>query len=166
MRKLLVVMLFVTTIAWAKEKPVITIEVVKTDASTRDFAVHHSATSGEAITNCDTNGSANGTATTYGDTTNVYANGTASTQCTTTTTPGQPAYTSHTYIQQEYVHAMMPDGLHVTLWCQAGFRRCANLAPGKYIAEADGDKAMRIYVYSLVTHKLMGKLKYRVAGTW
>jgi len=60
----------------------------------------------------------------------------------------------------------MPDGQHITLWCQAGFRKCANLAAGTYQAEADGDKALRLYVYSLVTHKRMGKIKYRVAGTW
>ena len=35
-----------------------------------------------------------------------------------------------------------------------------------YTAEIDGDKALKIYVYSLTSHKLMGKLKYRVAGSW
>jgi len=63
-------------------------------------------------------------------------------------------------------HAIMPDGTHVTLWCQAGFRRCANLATGTYTAEPDGDKALKLYIYSLVSHKPMGKIKYRVSGTW
>jgi hypothetical protein len=55
------------------------------------------------------------------DTTYLNGTTTANTDCQTTSTPGQPAYTSHTYIQQEYVHALMPDGQHVTLWCQSGF---------------------------------------------
>jgi hypothetical protein len=79
--------------------------------------------------------------------------------------PGTPAYTTHRAIQQESVHAIL-NGQHVTLWCQAGFRKCANLTPGTYTAEADGDKAVRIYVYSLISHKLMGKMKYRVVGSW
>ena len=57
-------------------------------------------------------------------------------------------------------------GDHVTLWCQVGFRKCAGLQPGTYTAEIDGDKALKIYVYSLTSHKLMGKMKYRVAGSW
>jgi hypothetical protein len=64
------------------------------------------------------------------------------------------------------VHAIFPNAQHVTLWCQAGFRKCANLAPGTYQVEPDGDKAVRIYVYSIVSHKLMGKMKYRVIGSW
>jgi hypothetical protein len=169
MRKLLTVVLLVsaTSTAWAKkEKPVITIEVVGTDAAVRDIAIRHSATAGTSTTNCNTNGNVDGTATTYGNTTYVNGTTTANTDCQTTSTPGQPAYTSHTYIQQEYVHAIMPDGQHVMLWCQAGFRKCANLAAGTYQAEADGDKALRLYVHSIVTNKLMGKMKYRVAGTW
>jgi hypothetical protein len=35
-----------------------------------------------------------------------------------------------------------------------------------YTAEADGDKALRIYVHSLITHKLMGKMKYRLVASW
>ena len=168
MRRLLIVIVLatLTSAAWGKDKPVFTIQVVGTDASVRDLAIHHSATSGTATTNCNTNGDVNGTATTYGDTTNINATTSANTQCNTISNPGQPAYTSHTYIQQEYVHAIMPDGQHVTLWCQAGFRKCANLMAGSYQAEADGDKAVRLYVHSIVTHKLMGKMKYRIAGSW
>jgi hypothetical protein len=168
MRKLLVVA-FLTVVACTasgKDKPVISIEVVATDAPVKDVTVYHRATSGTATTTCNTNGTTNGTATTYGDTTNVNATSTANTDCTTTSTPGRPAYVSHAYVQQEYVHAILPDGQHVTLWCQSGFRKCANLAPGSYQAEADGDKALRIHVYSVITHKLMGKMKYRVAGSW
>jgi len=168
MRRLLVMILLIAAAnaAWAKKKPVITIEVVRTDAPVKDVAIHHPASSGTATTNCTTTGSTNGTATTYGDMTAINAATTADTDCRTTSTPGQPAYTSHTYIQQEYVYAIMPEGQHVTLWCQAGFRKCADLAAGSYQAEADGDKALRLYVYSLVSKKLMGKMKYRVVGSW
>jgi len=141
----MVLLIVATGTAWGKkEKLVITIEVVSTDAPIRDVQIYHRATSGSATTNCNTNGNVNSTATTYGDTTNINANGTSDTECRTTVNPGQAAYTSHTYIQQEYVHAILPDGQHVTLWCQAGFRKCANLATGSYQAEADGDKALRL----------------------
>lgn len=148
-------------VAFAKDKPTFQIEVLGTDAWERDVAVHHAGTAGTSNTNCNTNG--NVEATTYGNNTNGSVN--ATTNCTTTSTPGTPAYTTHRAIQQESVHAIL-NGQHVTLWCQAGFRRCANLAAGTYTAEADGDKAVKIYVYSLITHNLMGKMKYRLAGSW
>ena len=146
---------------FAKDKETFQIEVVGTDAWQKDVAVNHPARAGTSNTNCNTNGSVN--ATTYGDTTSGNVN--ATTNCTTTATPGTPAYTTHHAVQQESVHAIL-NGQHVTLWCQAGFRKCANLSPGLYTAETDGDKAVRIYVYSLTTHKLMGKMKYRVVGSW
>ncbi len=147
---------------FAKDKTTFQIEVLGTDAWQRDVAIHHAATNGTSNTNCDTNGSVN--TTTVGD----YSNGSvnATTNCTTTTAPGTPAYVTHRSIQQESVHAVFPNAQHVMLWCQAGFRKCANLAPGSYTVEPDGDKAVRIYVYSIVSHKLMGKMKYRVIGSW
>jgi hypothetical protein len=146
---------------FAKDKETFQIEVVGTDAWQRDVAIQHAATAGTSNTNCNTNGTAD--ANTYGNITTGTVN--ATTNCTTTTTPGTPAYTTHHPVQQESVHAIL-NGQHVTLWCQAGFRKCANLSPGLYTAEADGDKAVRIYVYSLITHKLMGKIKYRLVGSW
>lgn len=145
----------------AKDKPTFQIEVLGTDAWQRDLAIHHAATAGTSNTNCNTNGNVDST--TYGNTTNgnVYA----TTNCNTTATPGTPAYTTHQAIQQESVHAIL-NGQRVTLWCQAGFRKCANLSPGTYTAQPDGDKAVRIYVYSLISHKLMGKMKYRLVGGW
>ena len=147
---------------FAKEKATFQIEVLGTAAWQRDIAIHHAGTNGTSNTDCNTNGSVNST------TTGDYSNGSvnATTNCTTTTTPGTAAYVTHTAIQQESVHAIFPNGQHVTLWCQAGFRKCANLAAGNYDVEADGDKAVRVHVYSLVTHHLMGKMKYRVAGSW
>jgi hypothetical protein len=146
---------------FANDQPTFQIEVVGTDAWQRDLAIHHAAAAGTSDTNCNTNGNID--ATTYGNTTSGSVN--ATTNCATTSTPGTPAYTTHHAIQQESVHAIL-NGQHVTLWCQAGFRKCANLSPGTYTAEADGDKAVRIYVYSLISHKLMGKMKYRLVASW
>jgi hypothetical protein len=147
---------------FAKDKPTFQIEVIGTDAWQRDLAIHHAGTNSTSSTNCDTNGNVN--TTTVGDYTNGSVN--ATTNCTTSTTPGTPAYVTHRSIQQQSVHAIFPNAQHVTLWCQAGFRKCANLAPGSYTVEPDGDKAVRIHVYSIVSHKLMGKMKYRVIGSW
>ncbi len=158
---LMIMIVALSLSVFAKDRPSFQIEVVGTDAWQRDLAIHHAATAGASDTNCNTNGSVD--ATTYGNTTNGTLN--ATTNCTTTTAPGTPAYTTHRAIQQESVHAIL-NGQHVTLWCQAGFRKCANLAPGTYTAEADGDKAVRIYVYSLISHKLMGKMKYRLVASW
>jgi hypothetical protein len=160
-RVLVMILVALPLLVFAKDKETFQIEVVGTDAWQRDVAIHHAATAGTSNTNCDSNGNVN--ASTYGNTTNGSVN--ATTNCTTTSTPGTPAYTTHSSIQQESVHAIL-NGQHVTLWCQAGFRKCANLAPGTYTAEADGDKAVRIYVYSLISHKLMGKMKYRLVSSW
>ncbi len=148
-------------VVFAKDQPTFQIEVLGTDAWQRDIAIQHAGTAGTSNTNCDTNGNVN--TSTYGNMTNGNVN--ATTNCTTTSTPGTPAYTTHAAIQQESVHAIL-NGQHVMLWCQAGFRKCANLTPGTYTAEPDGDKAVRIYVYSLISHKLMGKIKYRLVGGW
>jgi len=147
-----------------KEKPTIMIQVVDTNTWQRDVAIHHAGTASR--TNCDTTGNTNGTI--YdpgGSTSTINATTNASTNCTTT--PGSPAYTSHREIRQETIHAIMPDGTHVVLWCQAQWRKCASLAPGTYQAEPDGNTALRLYVYSLVDKtKLVGKIKYHVADTW
>jgi hypothetical protein len=143
---------------FAKDKPTLTIQVVDSNTSQKDVAIHLAGTASQ--TNCDTSGNTNGTITD----TFVYATTNSTTNCTTT--PGSPAYTSHMYIAQENTHAILPDGTRVLLWCQKGFRKCSSLAPGTYQAEADGDNALRIYVYSLITHKPQGKIKYRVMGTW
>jgi len=58
----------------------------------------------------------------------------------------------------------MPDGNHVTLWCQEGWRRhCASLQPGNYDAEVKGDAA------GIHTHDLSGKVrkvKDHAVGGW
>jgi len=147
-----------------KEKDTMIIQVVDSSTWQRDVALHHAGTASQ--TNCDTTGNTNGTIYDAGGSiSTVNATTNATTNCTTT--PGSPAYTTHRQIRQESIHAIMPDGTHVILWCQAQWRKCASLAPGNYRAEPDGKEALKLYVYSLVDKtKLIGKIKYRVAGTW
>ena len=141
-----------------KDKPTITIEVVDSNTWQRQFDIRHGGTASQ--TNCNTNGNTNGTITDS----SVYATKNATTNCTTT--PVSPAYTTQVSIAQDTTRAIMPDGTHVLLWCQRGFRKCSTLTPGTYQAEADGDNALKVHVYSLVTHKPQGKIKYHVTGTW
>jgi hypothetical protein len=74
----------------------------------REYTYTTAGTAAKSATNCSTIGSSDGS----------YAN----TDCTTTTTPGAPAQTHVGQIRQEHVSAIMPNGDHVTLWCQAGYR--------------------------------------------
>ena len=107
----------------AKEKPRVTVEVVNSQQSVRHWTEHILGTDSRSQTNCDTNGTATDTG---GDTASINA----TTNCSTTTTPGTPARTVEHSIAQEHVYAIMPDGSHVTLWCQNGFRRCESLSAG------------------------------------
>jgi hypothetical protein len=150
------VFLIAATAALAKDKPQITIQVIGTDTSTRQFTYYVPGTNGHADTNCNSNATAidvGGGMTT--------ANGT--TNCTTTTTPGTPASTGVRNIPQAHVHAIMPDGTHITLWCQSGFRRCNTLNAGNYSAEIDGNS---VWMFG---HDLDGKehkIKYHYVGGW
>jgi hypothetical protein len=145
-----------TAMSFAKEKPKITIQVVDAQSSTRQYTYYVPGTNGHSETNCDSDATAidlgGGMAT---------ANGT--TNCTTTTTPGRSASTGVRYIPQMHVHAITPDGTHITLWCQSGFRRCDNPRPGNYTAEIDGNS---VWLYG---HDLSGKVhktKYHYVGGW
>jgi hypothetical protein len=150
------VLLLVAIAALAKDKPRITIQVVGTDTSTRQFTYYVPGTNAHSNTNCDSNATAidiGGGMTT--------ANGT--TNCTTTTTPGSPASTGVRNIPQAHVHAIMPDGTHITLWCQSGFRRCNTLSAGYYSAQIDGNS---VWMFG---HDLGGqehKIKYHYVGGW
>ncbi|HEV2491587.1 MAG TPA: hypothetical protein VG204_00790 [Terriglobia bacterium] len=148
-------LLLFATNSLGKNKRAVTIQVVDTQTSTRERAYYIPGTNAHSTTNCTSNATAvdlGGTAT---------ANGT--TDCTTTTTPGRPASTGVRYIPQAHVHAIMSNGAHITLWCQAGFRHCNNLEPGTYGAEIVDNS---VWVY---THDLGGKehkIKYRYVGGW
>jgi hypothetical protein len=144
--------------AMCKDKPTITIQVVDTQTWQRQYTIEHAGSPSQ--TSCNSNGSTNGTVDGTGG---VYATTNTTTNCTTT--PGAAPYSEQRSITQESIHAIL-NGQHVLLWCQNGFRKCAALAPGTYQAEPDGNNAVKIYVYSLVTHQEIGKIKYRVAGAW
>jgi hypothetical protein len=140
----------------AKDKSITNIQVLDTQTSEREYNQYIPGTSGTSSTNCSSN------ANVYGTGGIATANGT--TNCTTTSTPGSaPTFVRHS-IEQEHVRAVLPDGRHITLWCQAGFRRCAKLEPGDYSAEISGN-TVRMVVFELdgvKTHKI----KFRFAGGW
>lgn len=140
----------------AKDKPKVTIKVVDSQASERAYTQYIPGTPGNSTTGCNSN------ATVYGSGGTATANGT--TNCTTTTNPGSSARTVQRAIQQEHVRAIMPDGKHITLWCQAGFRRCSALSPGSYLAELSGNTVWieGVDLDGVTKHKV----KYRFVGGW
>jgi len=154
--KALLSVVITSALVVAKEPPkVITVQVVTSKASSREFATTLPGNQGTSHTNCDTSA----TGTSIGNNTNV--NGTTS--CTTTTTPATPPRTIVNSIAQEHVYAIMPDNSHVTLWCQAGFRRCSYLQPGFYTSEVKGNS---LFIHA---HDLSGKefkVKYHAVGGW
>lgn len=97
----------------AKDKLAVSIQVMDTQTSEREYTQYIPGTAAKSTTNCDSNATVYGTG--AGSAT---ANGT--TNCTTTTTPGRAPSTVQRSIEQTHVRAVMPDGRHVTLWCQAG----------------------------------------------
>ena len=149
------VLILTSCFAIAKDAPTITVQVVNTQASERQLSYTTPGHSGSSNTTCGTNGTAIDT----GTVTSINAN----TNCTTTSTAPTPPQTHTRTIAQEHVYAIMPDGAHVTLWCQAGFRHCYYLQPGSYTAEVKGNS---LWMYA---HDLSGKThktKYRAVGGW
>lgn len=151
-KTIILFVILATTPAFAKNKPTITIQVLKSQASTYQRSVFIPGQRGRSETNCNTMGNA----TEIGSTT--Y--GTANTNCSTTTTPGRAPGISTRTVEQEYVGAVMPDGRKVVLWCQQGFRKCSALAPGSYQAELDGN-SLFVYVPELSGRE--HKVKYKAA---
>lgn len=152
MRRILIIgVSLLSAFVFGKDKPIVTIQIISSQASVRESTTVVPATAGKSTTDCDTTGHVNDD--------RISAN----TNCTTKTAPGQPAQTLVNRTQEEHVRAIMPNGDHVVLWCQEGLRRCVSLEPGSYEAELKGDAA---WVY---THDLAGKLrktKYRAVGGW
>lgn len=148
-----------------KKDKTIKIRVVESQASDRYSSYTTPGTNAQSNTSCS--GGVTGTATTVptlpGLPTTTNVNGTTNSSCSTTTTPATPPTTHTIAIRQEHVLAVMPDGRHVTLWCQAGFRRCADLSEGTYTAEVDGNT---LYVYLLDLSSKPLKVKYRHVGGW
>jgi hypothetical protein len=138
-----------------RQTVIIEIQVVDAQTSKRYYTYSMPGTAAESTTNCDTSA----TATDLGGT--VTANGT--TNCTTTTTPGRPPQTVVGSIPQVHVRAIMPDGRHVTMWCQQKFRRCSALNAGTYAAEVRGNA---VWIHG---HDLDGterRVKYLYVGGW
>ena len=157
MRKILLpaFLLLSSAALFAKDKgEVITIQVLSTDDWNRTITIHHRGTDGTASTNCDTNGSVSDPAGTGTASVN------ATTNCTTTSTPGTPAYTTTRNIQQETVHAVLPDGRQVSLWCQKQWRACMSLPEGSYKAQIDGGRTLWVFVPQL--DKSEKRIKYHL----
>ena len=152
MRSIAILPLLLATVALAKDTPRVTIQVVDSKASVREWDQYIPGTSGTSNTKCDSN-------TSGGNTAGV----TGSANCTTNSNPGSPARTVTHRFQQQHVRAIMPNGEHVTLWCEAGFRKCVSLSPGEYQAEVKGNTAW------IVARELDGKerkIKYQSVGGW
>lgn len=128
----------------AKDKgAIINVQVLSTEAWTRTVTLRHAGTAGTSKTDCSTSGTASDPAGTGTATIN------ADTDCTTTTTPGTAPHTTTRQVQQETVHAVLPDGRQVTLWCQKGWRDCRNLSEGTYKAQIEGGSVLWIFVQQL-----------------
>jgi hypothetical protein len=148
--------------ALAKDKPRITIEVVNSETSQREYTRTIPGRKGTSETNCNTNETTNGTINDYGvGPIQTNSTGNARTDCTTTTTAATPPQTRTESITQEHVYAILPDHRQVILWCQEGFRRCDNLQPGRYNAEIDGN-ALFVYVPELSGKER--RIKYRAVS--
>jgi hypothetical protein len=160
---LAVTLLFVSSNAsFAKDKPRITIEVVNSETSQRQYTYTTPGRKGTSETNCTTNGTTNGTINDYGvGPIQTNSTGNADTNCATTKTAATPPQTHVSSITQEHVNAILPDGRQVTLWCQEGFRHCDNLLPGKYEAETD-DNALFVFVHDLSGKER--KIKYKAVS--
>src|SRR5207245_851047 len=112
MKKLVVICALVPlAFAEKKAKPKVVIEVVESQRSVREFSSTKPGTAAESTTNCNRTATAR-------DTGGGTATANGATNCTTTTTPGKPATTTVTRIPLIHVQAIMPNGTHITLWCQ------------------------------------------------
>jgi hypothetical protein len=153
-RSVLLIFLFASALLAKDKGAIINVQVLSTEAWTRTVTIHHPGTAGSSKTDCSTNGTASDPAGTGTATIN------ASTDCTTTTTPGTAPHTTAREFQQETVHAVLPDGRQVALWCQKGFRDCRNLSEGTYKAQIEGSSILWIFVPQL--DKTEKKIKYRL----
>jgi hypothetical protein len=147
--------LLVAMSAYAGDGKQVTVQVVNNQTSERQYSYYVPGRAGSSQTNCDTNATAN----TYGNSTNL--NGT--TNCITTSTPATAPQRIDRSIAQAHVFAIMPDGMHVTLWCQAGFRRCSTLEPGLYTAVIKGNS---LWMYASQLDGKQQKIKYHFVGGW
>jgi hypothetical protein len=143
----------------AKEHPKIKIQIIDARSSQRAFTYTTPGRSGTASTTCNSNGNGTLNTSTYGNNTYGTVDTNTQTNCNTTSTPATPPQTYTSYIQQEFMKAVLPNGAQITLWCQAGFRKCYQLQPGYYDAEITGGSTMQVIVTDLRGKE--HKVKYR-----
>ena len=155
-------------LGYADKKPQFVLEVVKAVETVQARSYFVPGTPSQSHTNC------NGTSIDTGNTATLNAD------CTTTTKPGNTPYSGTRLSYSEDMRVIMADGSHLTLWCQEGFRRCIDLAPGKYSAEQEKDTVWIYCTYADQEHwdetgmspgqrkanHELERIKYRVVGKW
>ena len=153
--------LLVAGIAFAKEKPRVTVQVVDAETSARESTYTVAGTPSVSKTTCNTSENKTVYGKSNGRTVRGAVDTNSSSDCTTVAQPATPPTTQIRSIRQEHVEAIMADGTHVTLWCQQGVRKCLSLPVGSYSAEVDGNTVW-IYVRELSGKE--NKIKYKAVS--
>ena len=155
------VVLCLASAAFAKDKPRVTVRVVDTETSERQSSYIVPGTDAKSTTTCDKSASQTVYTKDNGRTTKEAVDSDSTSTCTTVARPATPATTQVRSIRQENVEAIMEDGTHVTLWCQAGFRQCVSLKAGSYSAEVDGNT---VWMYLRDLSGKEHKIKYKAVS--
>ena len=155
------VVLCLASAAFAKDKPRVTVQVVETETSERQSSYVVPGTDAKSTTTCNKSASETVYAKDNGRTVKEAVDTDSTSTCTTTARPATPPTTQVRSIRQENVEAIMADGTHVTLWCQAGFRQCISLKAGYYSAEVDGNT---VWMYIRDLSGKEHKVKYKAVS--
>jgi hypothetical protein len=155
------VVLCLASAAFAKDKPRVTVQVVETETSERQSSYVVPGTESKSTTTCNKSASETVYAKDNGRTVKEAVDTDSTSTCTTTARPATPPTTQVRSIRQENVEAIMADGTHVTLWCQAGFRQCISLKAGYYSAEVDGNT---VWMYIRDLSGKEHKVKYKAVS--
>ena len=155
------VVLCLASAAFAKDKPRVTVRVVDTETSERQSSYIVPGTDAKSTTTCDKSASQTVYTKDNGRTVKEAVDTDSTSTCTTIARPATPATTQVRSIRQENVEAIMEDGTHVTLWCQAGFRQCVALKAGSYSAEVDGNT---VWMYLRDLSGKEHKIKYKAVS--
>ena len=155
------VVLCLASAGFAKDKPRVTVQVVDTETSERQTSYTVAGTDAKSITTCNKSASQTVYAKDNGRAVKEDVDTDSTSTCTTTARPATPPTTQVRSIRQENVDAIMADGTHVTLWCQAGFRQCVSLKAGHYSAEVDGNT---VWMYLRDLSGKEHKIKYKAVS--
>jgi len=142
------VVLCLASAAFAKDKPRVTVQVVETETSERQSSYVVPGTDAKSTTTCNKSASE----TVYGKDNGPHGQGSGRYRqhldlhdhCAASHAADHPGPVD----SSGNVEAIMADGTHVTLWCQAGFRQCISLKAGYYSAEVDGNT---VWMYSAIS---------------